>query len=78
MDRATAWGDIVQEHRLFVEFSLQFSDGEPMRVKRVTVGRDEFMEDLRRTGLRVLGDDEPLAVAHREIQRARQESARGS
>ncbi len=78
MDRATTWGDIVQEHRLFVEFSLQFSDGEPMRVQRVTGGREELMEDLRRAGLRVLEDDEPLAVAHHEIQRARRESARGS
>ena len=78
VDRATTWGDIVQEHRLFVEFSLQFSEGEPMKVKRVTGGREELMEDLRRAGLRVLEDDEPLAVAHREIQCARRESARGS
>jgi hypothetical protein len=33
------------------------------------------MEELRRSGLRVLSDDDPLAVAHREIQRARRESA---
>ena len=75
VDRASTWGDIVQEHRVFVEFSLQFSDGEPMRVERVTGGREELMEDLRRAGLRVLEDDDPLAVAHREIQRARRESA---
>jgi len=78
VDRASTWGDIVQEHRLFVEFSLRFSEGEPMRVKRVTGGREELMEDLRRAGLRVLEDDDPLAVAHREIQRARRESAGGS
>jgi hypothetical protein len=29
------------------------------------------MEELRRSGLRLLSDDDPLAVAHREIQRAR-------
>jgi len=69
------WGDIVQEHRLFVEFSLQFPEGEPMRVKRVTGGREDLMGELRRAGLRVLEDDDPLAVAHREIQRARRESA---
>jgi hypothetical protein len=78
VDRATIWGDIVQEHRLFVEFSLQFPEGEPMRVKRVTGGREELMEELRRSGLRVLSDDDPLAVAHREIQRARRESSGGS
>ena len=71
VDRATTWGDIVQGHGLFVEFSLQFSDGEAMRAQRVTGGREELMEDLRRAGLRVLEDDEPLAVAHREIQHAR-------
>jgi len=74
-DRASMWGDIVQEHRLFVEFSLQFPEGEPMRVKRVTGGREDLMEELRRAGLHVLEDDDPLAVAHREIQRARRESA---
>ncbi len=83
-DRASLWGDIVQEHRLFVEFSLQFPEGEPpsvpipsvpMTVKRVTGGREELMGELRRNGQRVLEDDAPLAVAHREIQRARRESA---
>jgi hypothetical protein len=78
VDRPSIWGDIVQEHRLFVELSLQFSEGEPMRVKRVTGGREELKDELRRAGLRVLEDDDPLAVAHREIQRARRESASGS
>ena len=73
-DRATLWGDIVQEHRLFVEFSLQFPEGGPMRVKCITGDREELMEELRRNGSRVLSDDDPLAMAHREIQRARRES----
>ena len=76
-DRANLWGDIVQEHRLFVEFSLQFVpsvDGEPMRARCVSGGRDELMGELRRSGLRVLEDDEPLAVAHREILRAKDAS----
>ena len=73
-DRASLWGDIVQEHRLFVEFSLQFPEGEPMTVKRITGGREDLMQALRRAGLHVLSDDAPLAVAHREIQRARRES----
>jgi hypothetical protein len=34
------WKDIVQEHRLFVESTLQFPEGEPIGVQRVTgVGR---------------------------------------
>ncbi len=77
-DRATLWGDIVQEHHLFVEFSLHFPEGEPMRAQRITGGREELMEELRRGGLRVLSDDDPLAIAHREIQRARREAKGGS
>ena len=34
VDRASTWGDIVHEHRVFVEFSLQFPEGEPKRVTR--------------------------------------------
>jgi hypothetical protein len=74
-DRATLWGDIVQEQRPFVEFSLQFPEGGPMRVQRISGGREELMEELRRNGSRVLSDDDPLAVAHREILRAKRESA---
>ena len=77
-DRATLWGDIVQEHRPFVEFSLEFPKGAPMRVKRVRGSREELIEELRRNGLRVLSDDDPLALAHREIKRARGESVAGS
>jgi len=47
-----------------------------MRVARVTGDRDELMEELRRDGLRVLEDDAPLALAHREIQRAKRGPAR--
>ena len=73
-DRANVWGDIVQEHHLFVDFSLQFAEGEPMRARCVSGGRDELMGELRRSGLRVLEDDEPLAIAHREILRAKEDS----
>jgi hypothetical protein len=34
------------------------------------------MDELRRNGLRVLEDDAPLAVAHREIQRARESAGK--
>lgn len=76
VDRASTWGDIVHEHSLFVEFSLAFPRGEPMTARRITGGREELMEELRRSGLRVLDDDDPLALAHHEIQRAR-ETVRG-
>jgi hypothetical protein len=76
VDRPRSWGDIVQEHWLPVDFSLHFPRGEPMRVKRVSGDRKVLMEELRRSGLRVLEDDDPLAIAHREIQRARSESGR--
>ena len=77
-DRPSFWGDIVQEHRLFVEFSLQFPEDQEIPVKRVSGGREDVMEELRRAGLHVLSDDAPLAVAHREIQRARRSSRAGS
>jgi hypothetical protein len=74
VDPASSWGDIVQERWLEVDFSLHFPRGEPVRVKRVSGDREALMEELRRSGLRVLEDDDPLAIAHREIQRARSES----
>lgn len=75
-DAARSWGDIVAEHRLSVDFRLRFREGEPPEIERVTGGRDELMEELRDSGLRVLRDDDPLAMAHREIQRARAGSRR--
>jgi len=77
VDPPRSWGDLVQEHWLPVDFSLQFPRGEPMRVKRVSGDRKALLEELRRSGLRVLEDNDPLAIAHREIQRARSESGRG-
>jgi hypothetical protein len=76
VESARSWGDIVHEHRLFVDFCLKFLAGEPMKIERVTGGRENLIEELRRAGLRVLQDDDPLAVAHREIQRARTSSKR--
>jgi len=50
-----------------------FREGEPVNIERVSGDRLALVEELRRTGLRVLADDDPLAVAHREIKRARRE-----
>ena len=76
VDAARSWGDIVHEHRLAVDFRLTFPEGEPLKIERVSGDRENLLEELRRDGLRVLQDDDPLAVAHREIKRARSERAR--
>ena len=73
VDSARSWGDIVAEHRLSVDFRLTFREGEPVIIERVSGDRGALVEELRRTGLRVLADDDPLALAHREIKRARRE-----
>jgi hypothetical protein len=76
VDPARSWGDIVHEQRLFVDFCLRFRDGELVAIDCVSGDRERLLEELRREGQRVLHDDEPLAVAHREIKRARDERAR--
>ena len=70
-DHATFLGDIVREHALFVDFRLTFRPGEPLQVQRESGTRDELRDDLRSRGAYVLNDEDPLAVAHREIKRAR-------
>jgi hypothetical protein len=74
VDPARSWGDIVHERRLSVDFCLRFLDEQSMQIERVTGDRQDLLEELQRTGERVLQDDDPLAVAHREIKRARSES----
>jgi hypothetical protein len=66
-DERSAW-------RISVDFRLTFREGEPMKVERVSGDRGALVEELRRAGLRVLSDDDPLAIAHREIKRARGEA----
>jgi hypothetical protein len=70
-DRGSFLGDFVTEHKLFVDFTLTFRRGEPLRVERMSGARDDFGNELRARGLYVLRDDEPLAMAHREIKRLR-------
>lgn len=70
-DHPTVLGDIVDEHKLFVDFILMFRAGEPVRIERESGSRDELRDELSRRGVYVLEDDEPLAIAHRELQRAR-------
>ena len=75
-DGGSFLGDIVTEHALFVDLTLTFRPGEPVQVERTSGGRRELQAELCARGLVVLGDDEPLAVAHREVQKARQRSGR--
>ena len=76
-DDTRPFGDFVSEYALFVDFRLTFRPGEPVvSVERLTGMRGDMRTDLRARGLYVLADDEPLAVAHRELKRAREASAR--
>lgn len=65
------FGDLVNEHALFVDFRLTFRGGEPIHVERTSGTRDDLKRELGARGVYVLRDDEPLAVAHRELTRAR-------
>jgi hypothetical protein len=77
-DRPGLFGDIVSEHSLFVDFNLTFRPGEPVQTERTSGTRDELKAELRRRGVYVLEEDEPLAIAHREIKRAGERYGRGA
>jgi hypothetical protein len=70
-DHAHAWGDLLDERRLWVEFRATFDSNGVRHIERTSGTRDDLMTELREDGLRVMRDDEPLAVAHREIRAAR-------
>lgn len=76
-DRARAWGDLVDERQLWIEFRATLDADEPRRIERTSGTRDDLVTELREEGLRVLRDDEPLAVAHHEIRAAREEGRAG-
>lgn len=61
----------MNERQLWVEFRATFGPGEPRRIERTSGTRDDLAAELRDDGLRVLRDDEPLAIAHVEIRAAR-------
>jgi hypothetical protein len=76
-DKPAFLHDIVSEHRLFVDFIVTFRQGEPVQIERTTGNRDDIKADLRRRGLVVLDEAEPLAIAHREIKRAQERPGHG-
>jgi hypothetical protein len=70
-DTPSVYGDLVSEHQVFVDFELTFRAGEPLRIERTSGDRDALKDEMRRRGMFVLEDGEPLAIAHREIRKAR-------
>jgi hypothetical protein len=70
-DAPRTWGDLVDERQLWVEFRATFEKGRRRHIERTSGTRDDLVSELREDGLRVMRDDDPLAVAHREIRAAR-------
>jgi hypothetical protein len=70
-DHPSTWGDLVDERQLWVEFRATFGPGGLRQIERTSGTRDDLVTELRREGLRVMGDDEPLAIAHHELRAAR-------
>lgn len=70
-DYPRVWRDFVDERRLWVEFRATFATDQPRRIERTSGTRDDLVAELRGEGLRVMRDDEPLAIAHRQVRAAR-------
>ena len=75
-DGKTFFGDLVNEHSVAVDYTLTLRANEPVQPERTSGTRNDLLEDLRKRGLWVLGDDEPLAVAHREVKQAQERLGR--
>ncbi len=69
-DHARGWGDLVGERRLWVEAQVTFRVIGLRSIERTSGRRKDLASELRKEGLRVIGDDEP-AIAHRELSAAR-------
>jgi hypothetical protein len=70
-DHGGLWGDLIEERQLWVEFRATFDPDGQRHIERTSGTRDDLVTELREDGLRVMHDDEPLAIAHREIRAAR-------
>lgn len=75
-DRASFYGDLVDERQLWVEFRTTLRSDGPVQIERISGTRDDLVAELRHDGQRVLDEDEPLAIAHREIRAARKRPRR--
>jgi hypothetical protein len=65
------WGDLVEGRQLWVEFRATFEKDGRRHIERTSGTRDDLVSELREDGLRVMHDDDPLAMAHREVRAAR-------
>jgi hypothetical protein len=70
-DHPRVWGDLIEERQLWVEFRATFDPDGLRHIERTSGTRDDLGTELREDGLRVMRDDEPLAIAHRETRAAR-------
>lgn len=70
-DHPRVWGDLVNERRLWVEFRATYGTDHQRHIERTSGTREDLMVELRDEGLRVMRDDEPLAIAHSEVRAAR-------
>ena len=70
-DHPRMWGDLIDERQIWVEFRATFGPDGRRSIERTSGTRDDLVTELRKEGLRVMRDDEPLAIAHREIRAAR-------
>ena len=64
------FGDIASEHKIFVSMNIEIRD-RTIQIKHNEGDRDAMKRDLTSRGLIVLADDEPLAIAHRELKKRR-------
>lgn len=76
-DRLMGLGDEVAEREPWVEVVLLFEEGRLVEIVPYCIEtRDDVREALASRGLRLLGDDEPLAILHRR-ELAKQRIASG-
>lgn len=71
-DHPRVWGDLVNERRLWVEFRATYGTNHQRRIERTSGSREDLMAELRDEGVRVMRDDEPLAIAHFHVRAARE------
>ena len=74
-DHPRMWGDLIEERQLWVEFRATFDPDGQRHIERTSGTRDDLVTELREDGLRVIRDDEPLAIAQRATQCRRAEAA---
>lgn len=75
-DGSGLFGDLVQEHHVWLDVELHLAPAAPLRIVRTSGAREDQRRDMIERGLHVLPDDHPLALAHRELKSARESAER--